>query len=144
MKKLISITTILFISIVTFAQKIPQDQIVGFWQSEEFKIEIYKLGNTYAGKLLWSKDIFEEDGKTSKKDDKNPNEKLRVRPWQGLTHITGLKYNDKEFVDGKLYSVQNGNTYNIKGELKGDNVLETRVYLGVPIMGKTVKWSRVK
>jgi hypothetical protein len=38
--------------------------------------------------------MFEADGKTSKKDVKNPNEKLRSRPVQGLTHITNLTYKD--------------------------------------------------
>lgn len=135
----------LFISFTSFSQKLSADQIIGIWHSEDFKIEIFKSGLTsYSAKLLWSKDVFEADGKTPKKDDKNPNEKLRSRSRLGITHITSLKYEDGEYIDGKLYSVQNGNTYNIKGELKGINSLETRVYVGVPMMGKTVKWTRVK
>ncbi|WP_026706607.1 DUF2147 domain-containing protein [Flavobacterium soli] len=135
---------VLLMAQVTSAQKISKDLIVGVWQSEEYKIEIFKSGDTYSAKLLWSKDMFEADGKTSKKDDKNPNIKLRSRPRQGITHITGLKFKDGEFVGGELYSANDGNTYGFKGKLTDVNSLETRGYKGLPIMGKTVNWTRVK
>ncbi|MEH6681240.1 MAG: DUF2147 domain-containing protein [Sediminicola sp.] len=143
MEKSVLTVVMLFVSVVSFAQKLSQDKIVGIWQSEEYKIEIFESGNTYSAKLLWSKDIFETDGKTSKKDDKNPDETLRNRNRQGITHITGLTYNDGEYIDGKLYSAQDGNTYGFKAELKGVDELESRGYKGVPMFGKTVKWKRV-
>lgn len=144
MKNIVFATVLLFITQITSAQKISKDLIVGVWQSEEYKIEIFKSGDTYSAKLLWSKDMFEADGKTSKKDNKNPDEKLRSRPRQGITHITELKFKDGEFVDGKLYSVNDGNTYGFKAKLKDTNNLETRGYKGVPMFGKTVNWTRVK
>jgi len=51
------------------AQNTPSDKIVGTWLSEEkdVKIEIYKSGNKYFGKLIWGKTMYEADGKTSKK-----------------------------------------------------------------------------
>jgi uncharacterized protein (DUF2147 family) len=133
----------LLLSLASFAQKLPADQIVGIWKCDDYKIEVFKAGSTYSAKLLWSKEMFEADGKTPKKDVKNPNEKLRSRSVQGLTHITGLVYKDGEYADGKLYSVGDGNTYSIKGELKGPDALETRGYRGVPLIGKSFKWKRV-
>lgn len=144
MKKTYFLVLMILISIGTHAQKISKDLIVGVWQSEEYKIEIFKSGETYSAKLLWSKDMFEADGKTSKKDDKNPDEKLRGRSRQGLTHIKGLTFKSGEFIDGKLYSVKDGNIYGFKGKLIDHNRLETRGYKGVPMMGKTVNWTRVK
>lgn len=144
MKKIFFATLMLFASLVSFGQKIAPDQIVGVWKSDEYKIEIFKSGTTYSGKLLWSKDLFEADGKTSKKDTENPDKKLRSRPREGVTHITGLTFEDGEFVGGKLYSVKDGNTYNLKGQLKGANNLDTRGYKGIPMMGKTVNWTRAK
>ena len=145
MKKNFLVVIMLLVSIVSMAQKLSSDKIVGLWQSEEYKIEIFKSGNTFSGKLLWAKNnMFDADGKTSKKDDQNPNEKLRNRNRQGITHITNLKFKEGEYIDGDLYSVENGNTYSIKGELKNNNTLKTRVYLGVPIMGKSVTWKRVQ
>lgn len=144
MRKSILAVFALLLSITSFAQKLPADRITGVWQCDDYKIEVFKAGNTYSAKLLWSKEMFEADGKTSKKDVKNPNEKLRSRFVQGLTHITGLVYKDGEYVDGALYSVQDGNTYGFKGKLKGPNDLETRGYKGVPLMGKSFKWKRVQ
>ncbi len=143
MKKTILAVFALLLSLASYAQKISADNVIGIWTCDDYKIEVFKTGNTYSAKLLWSKDMFEADGKTSKKDVKNPNEKLRSRPVQGLTHITDLVYKDGEYVDGKLYSVQDGNSYSIKGKLKGPNDLETRGYKGIPLMGKTYKWKRV-
>lgn len=144
MKKATLAVLALLLSLASFAQKLPADQITGVWQCEDYKIEMFKVGNTYSAKLLWSKEMFEADGKTSKKDVKNSNEKLRSRPVQGLTHITGLVYQDGEYVEGKLYSVQDGNTYGFKGKLKGPNDLEIRGYKGIPLMGKSFKWKRVQ
>ncbi|MDJ1469551.1 DUF2147 domain-containing protein [Xanthocytophaga flava] len=144
MKKSLLVVIMLFVSIGTFAQKLSPDQIVGIWQCDDFKIEIFKSGTTYFGKLLWAKDMFEADGKTSKKDSNNPNEKLRNRSRQGIVHITELVYKDGEYRDGKLYSVQDGNTYSLKGVLKNADNLETRGYKGVPMIGKTFTWKRVQ
>lgn len=144
MKKSILAVVGLLLSLASFAQKLPADQITGVWQCDDYRIEVFKAGNTYSARLLWSKEMFEADGKTSKKDVKNPNEKLRSRPVQGLTHITDLVYKDGEYVDGKLYRVQDGNTYSFKGKLKGPNDLETRGYKGIPLMGKSFKWKRVQ
>lgn len=144
MRKSILAVFALLLSLASFAQKLPADQITGVWLCDDFKIEVFKSGNKYSAKLLWSKEMFEADGKTSKKDIKNPDEKLRGRSVQGLTHITGLIYEDGEYVDGKLYSVQDGNTYSIKGKLKGPNDLETRGYKGIPMVGKSFKWKRVQ
>ena len=88
--------------------------------------------------------MFEADGKTPKKDVKNPNEKLRNRSIQGIVHISALIFKDGEYVDGKLYSVQDGNTYNLKAKLKSVNDLETRGYKGIPMIGKTFNWKRVR
>ena len=144
MKRTILAVILLLSTMATFAQKLPADQILGTWQCSDYKIEVYKAGGTYSAKLLWSKDMFEADGKTSKKDIKNPNEKLRSRPVEGLTHITELVYKDGAYLDGKLYSVQDGNTYSLKGKLNSVNDLETRGYKGVPMLGKTFKWKRIQ
>ncbi|MGV3461629.1 MAG: DUF2147 domain-containing protein [Flavobacterium sp.] len=144
MKKSILAAVMLILSFTAFGQKIPAEMIVGTWQCDDYKIEIFKSGTEYSAKLLWTKDMFEADGKTSKKDDKNPDQKLRNRPRQGVVHITNLVYEDGEYINGKLYSVQDGNTYSLKAKLNSLNSLETRGYKGIPMMGKTFKWKRVK
>ena len=144
MKKTFLAVILLLAAVTSFAQKLPPDDILGIWQCSDYKIEVYKSGNTYSAKLLWSKDMFDTDSRTSKRDNANPDAKLRDRPIQGLTHITALVFKDGEYVGGKLYSVQDGNTYSLKGKLNGINDLETRGYKGVPMLGKTFKWKRVR
>ena len=144
MKKLIIVATMLLVSVATFAQKLSPDQIVGVWKCEDYKIEFFKSGNTYSAKLLWSKSMFQSDGITPKKDSKNPNEKLRSRSIQGITHITGLTYENGKYDDAELYSVDDGNAYSLKAELHSDDRLETRGYKGIPMLGKTYKWTRVE
>lgn len=144
MKKAILTVVLMLISLTSFAQKISPDNIVGVWQCVDYKIEIFRSEGTYSAKLLWSKDMFEADGKTPKKDVKNPNEKLRNRSIQGIVHISALIFKDGEYVDGKLYSVQDGNTYSLKAKLKSVNDLETRGYKGIPMIGKTFNWKRVR
>ena len=134
----------MMLSIASFAQKISPDNIVGIWKCEEYKIEIFKDGTTYSAKLLWAKDMSEADGKTPKKDNQNPDEKLRARSRQGITHITALTFKNGEYINGTLYSVQDGNTYSLKGVLKSINHLETRGYKGIPMIGKTFTWTRVQ
>lgn len=142
MRKLF-LTALLLVSLSSMAQKLGPDQILGVWQSETYKIEFFKEGDHYSAKLLWSKDMFEPDGNTPKKDVNNPDENLRDRPIKGITHITGLAYGDGEYKNGKLYSVQDGNTYSFKGELKSQDKLETRAFKGVPMLGRTIHWTRV-
>lgn len=144
MKKILFVAMMLLSSVATFAQQLPPDQIVGVWKCEDFTIKILKSENTYFGKLLWSKEMFEADGKTPKKDIKNPDGKLRNRSVQGITHITGLTYKDGAYEDGELYSIGDGNTYSFKAVLNDINNLETRGYKGVPMFGKTYKFTRSK
>lgn len=144
MKKTILVMVILLTAMTSIAQKLSADQILGVWLCEDYKIEVFKTGNAYSAKLLWAKDMFEADDKTPKKDVKNPDDKLKSRSIQGITHITGLIYKDNEYLDGKLYSPQDGNTYSFKGQLKSTNSLETRGYRGTPMFGKTYKWKRVQ
>jgi len=145
--KRITLLTGMLLLIVTgsFAQSQSPDKVLGVWFSEEhaMKIEIFKSGNTYSGKLLNANFMFEADGKTPKKDTENPNEKLRSRSRQGLVHISKLTYKDGTYINGVLYNVEAGATYSVKAELNGPNNLETRGYKGTPLMGKTYKWIRV-
>lgn len=52
MKRTILAVFALVLSLASFAQKLPADQIIGIWICEEYKIEVFKAGNTYAAKLF--------------------------------------------------------------------------------------------
>lgn len=127
----------------SFAQSSP-DEAVGVWLSEDraSKIEVFKTGSTYTGKLLWTADMYERDGKTSKKDDHNPDPALCHRELKNLVIISGLAYADGGYTGGTYYYVENGSTYLCNMTLKGGKML-LRGYMGVPMLGRTYVWTRV-
>ncbi len=144
-KVIIGLVLCIFSAVVTFGQNASSaDKILGVWLSEEKdgKIEIYKSGNKYLGKLIWGKTIFEADGVTSKKDTKNSDEKLRTRNLKDLVMLTDFVYEDGEWTDGKIYDPKSGKTYSSTIKLQG-NTLSLRGYVGISLLGRTSVWTRV-
>ena len=136
----------LFSAIITSTAQTAGDKVLGVWLNDEKtgKIEIYKTGDKYFGKLIWGKTIYEADGKTSKKDVKNPDVKLRNRPLLNLVFITNFKYNgDGTWENGNIYDPKSGKTYSCEMEIK-DSRLKMTGYIGFTLLGRTVYWDRVK
>lgn len=148
MKKSLLIVILLMVSIASFAQKLPADKIIGVWQSidsdTQLKFEFYKSGDKYFGKLLFASNMYEADGKTIKKDFKNPDKKLRNRSRYGITNITNLTYDEGEYTGGNLYNPEEGSNYRVKAKLKNENEMEFRGYIGISLLGKTMKFKKVK
>lgn len=148
MRKLLFTTMLFLIALTATAQNLPADKIIGVWFSEDsdvkLKFEIYKSGSEYVGKLLWASTMFEADGKTPKKDTKNPDKSLRNRSRQHMVNLNHLSYREGEYVDGKLYNPDDGRTYSLKAKLKSANHLEFRGYVGVSLLGKTRQFKRIQ
>ncbi len=141
----------LFSSIDVNAQKINADDVVGIWWNDvkSSKIEIYKEGNKYHGKIVFlSEPIDPETGK-AKLDKENPDESLRNRPLLNLNIITNFDFDDDEWIDGKIYDPKSGNTYNCYLEFenpKDKNTLKLRGYIGYAFLGlgRTSYFTRVQ
>lgn len=148
MEKILFTTILFFVTFVSSAQHLPADKITGIWLSEDsdvkLKFEIYKSAGKYFGKLLWASTMFEADGKTPKKDPKNPDKNLRNRSRQNIVNVTDLTYEDGEYVGGKLYNPDDGRTYSLKATLKSVTQLEFRGYMGVSLFGKTRQFKRIQ
>ena len=141
-KKIILVVVLLSTLTCIFAQH--PDDIKGVWvnNNKDAKIEIYKSGEKYFGKIIWAKSMYESDGRTLKKDDKNPDAALRNRAVLNLNIVNGLSYDDEEWTGGTLYDPKSGKTFDCKMKRKGAN-LEIRAYLGTPMFGKTITWAKV-
>jgi len=89
-------------SVTLFAQ----DQVLGKWLSpdKDGHIEMYKVQNKFYGKIVWAKDA-------NKKDDKNPDDKLRSRLLLGSVIFTDFEYKNSEWVNGKIYDPVSGKKY---------------------------------
>ncbi len=136
MKRLILVVGLLLAACSLFAQA--KDPIIGKWEnsSKEGRIEIYKKGEKFYGKLYWIKDA-------SKKDVKNPDESLRNRNIQGLEILTNFTKKGETYEGGQIYDPKSGKTYSCKMTLKGDK-LEVRGYVGVSLLGRTEVFTRIK
>jgi uncharacterized protein (DUF2147 family) len=114
----------------------PGDKIVGLYWSpkKDAKIEIYSSAGRYYGKTVWLP--------TPKKDDNNPDERLRGRNLLGVNLLTNFTFSDDEYVGGKIYDPANGKTYSCKMTLNGKS-LKVRGYIGISLFGRTETFERI-
>ncbi|WP_231129646.1 DUF2147 domain-containing protein [Flavobacterium sufflavum] len=105
-------------------------------EEKDVKIEIYKSGDKYFRKLIWGKTMYEADGKTSKKDVKNKNEKLRSRNLKDLIMLKDFEYNDGVWDGGEIYDTYSGKTYSCTMKLEKGK-LNIRGYIGISLLGRT-------
>jgi uncharacterized protein (DUF2147 family) len=142
--KSLLLLSIFLISGNLFAQS-DADRILGKWLNEEKdgKVEIYKIGDKYFGKLVWLKNPNNEDG-TPKLDKENPDDELKKRPLQDLELLKDFVYDDDEWEDGEIYDPKSGNTYSCYMEFESKDVLKIKGYIGVKWVGKTTYWTRAE
>lgn len=141
-----SIVILILMVSSSIAQTTGGDKVLGLRLSEkkDARIEIFKAGNKYSGKLIWGAEMYEADSKTPLKDSKNPDGALRNRSRLNLVFIFDLAYNNGAYTDGHLYDARSGRTYSLKMKLKDDNNLEMRGFYGISLFGQTIQWTRVK
>lgn len=143
MKKLLALVVFFITSFAAIFGQHP-DIVKGIWVSDgkDAKVEIYKAGDKYFGRIVWTKNMYEADGKTLKKDIKNSNKKLQDRTILNLVVLSGLTYNNGEWSGGEIYDPKSGKTYKSRVKVKG-NSLEVRGFIGAPMFGRTTTWTRV-
>jgi len=146
-KNVFALVLTLLVSVMTMytaKAQMSSDKIIGIWELEDktSKMEVYKEGNTYYGKLLFGKDVMNEDG-TSKKDIHNPNQELRENNIIGSTYITNLKFTGEEWEEGNVYDSTTGKLWNCYVEIK-DEDLHFTGYWGAKWLGKTYVYKRIK
>ncbi len=120
------------------------DDILGEWrtQSRESIIEIYRDGDSYGGKVIWTENPNDENGQP-KKDILNPDPTKRNNLFVGTVIMKGFTFDGHEtWKNGEIYDLTHGKTYKAQITLKDANTLKMRGYIGSPIFGKTVTWKR--
>jgi|688.fasta_scaffold203607_4 uncharacterized protein (DUF2147 family) len=121
------------------------DDIVGIWSNSDniMKVKIEKIGSHYFGKLIWLEKPKEPDG-SPKLDKHNPDPSLRSVPFIGLRVMKDMKYKGNGvWSGGTLYDPEKGKTYGCKISLVNMNVASIRGFIGVALLGKSEKFSRV-
>ncbi len=127
------------------------DDILGIWnnQEKEAKIEVYRCGQKYCGKIIWLRmpdypaGSVEGAPGTPKLDNNNPDPNLRSKPRLGLEIVYGFAYaGENRWTDGKVYDPKSGKTYSGKMTLVSPEQLDLRGYMGISLLGRTTSWTR--
>lgn len=143
MKKMTLITVFVFLNTCFFAQTVSADAVLGTWltASGKAKVEIYKEGNKYNGKIVWLKNPTYEDGKP-KVDKNNPDKSKQMVPLLGLNMLKGFVFDDGEWEDGTIYDPENGKTYSCIIKYR-NGMLDLRGYIGISLIGRTQTWIKI-
>ena len=142
MKKTFS--SFIFLLVVSAAQTQNwQDAVLGGWINgdDDAKVEIYKSGNKYYGKITWLRNPNEDNG-TPKVDDENPDKSKQSQQMMGLVILKDFVFEDGYWKNGTIYDPKNGRTYDCEMWLDGKTGLKIRGYWG--IVYRTETWTRPK
>ena len=141
MKYILSIISILIV--LSLQAQTKTDDIVGVWLTggnKPAKIQVYKSGDKYFGKIIWLK--YPEENGRPKVDSKNPDKNKQSQPIIGIVILKNFKFEEDEWNDGKIYDPESGKTYSCIISLKEKNVLKVRGYVGVSLLGRTEFWNK--
>lgn len=144
--KIIATSILAFVTLLSFSaySQSKADDITGIWLTggkEPAKIQVYKSGDRFYGKIIWLKNPT-ENGK-QRVDANNPDKAKRNNPIIGLLLLTGFKFDgDDEWKGGDIYDPENGKTYSSYMYLKDNNTIKVRGYVGISLFGRTETWTR--
>jgi uncharacterized protein (DUF2147 family) len=136
---------ILFI-ILLACQLCQSQSILGKWTTiddetgkEKGIVEIFEHKGKVYGKII---EIFEQEKRhfrceKCEGDDKN-------KPILGLVIIKGLTKKGDVYEGGKITDPKNGKSYHCKITLQSKDKLVVRGYIGIPLIGRSQTWIRLK
>jgi uncharacterized protein (DUF2147 family) len=135
----------LLVTPAVLAQQASADAIIGTWEADDgsVKLDMYRAGSEFQAHLLYGNQIMEADNVTFKKDTQNPDPALRARSLKSIVFISGLHFEDGAWSGGSLYDGSSGHTYNCSAEIT-DGKMHLRGYIGLPVMGQTRVFHRVR
>jgi uncharacterized protein (DUF2147 family) len=151
--KFIICLTVLKLACINALAQGKADDIAGIWLTggkESAKIQIYKSGEKYFGKIIWLK--YPEENGRPRIDSNNPNKAKRNSQIIGLVILKGFQFDgEDEWEDarlndsvgqGKIYDPESGKTYSCYLSLKDKTTLKVRGYVGILWFGRTETWTK--
>jgi uncharacterized protein (DUF2147 family) len=122
-------------------------QVLGVWTPEERDSEIEIAiceGGKICGRIISLTEPLNEEG-TERLDINNKDASLWSRPIMGLELLTGFAADgETKWKGGRIYNPRDGKTYKSTLTLNADGTLKVRGYIGIPALGQTQLWSRVR
>jgi uncharacterized protein (DUF2147 family) len=140
------ISFIAVLMLMSITGKANGDAILGRWRAttKSLTIEIYKTGGEYRAKILDFTDHHNAQPAAERRDDNNPDPKLRGRSLLGMDVLRGLQYDEagNTWSHGSVYDVSSGKEYSAELELDDSGKLNVRAYKGISLLGKTISFVR--
>lgn len=136
-----------WLSAAPSAAQAPRDEsgLAGaHWQTEDdkFILHVVECGDRagLCADLVWLLRPLDRDTGQAKLDERNPNLALRDRQVCGLRLVTGLtRETDARWGNASFYNPDDGKTYRANIRRDGDGNLRLRVFLGVEMLGVTMR-----
>lgn len=127
--------------------EVSADAILGQWYTKdnEAVVEIYKEGDTYAGKIVWlAESVATDENGAPVVDANNPDPEKAKQPVLGMTLAHGFSHvGGNDWENGHIYDPDNGKTYKCLMKLKkGGKQLKVRGFIGVSLLGRNEYWTR--
>jgi len=120
-----------------------QTDVAGRWLSGDGEgwIEIQIVGDSLIGVIAGSPNT--QEGEQPRYDDLNPDPKLRSRPLDGMTIMSGFVYDgDGRWSGGTVYDPNSGKTYKCTLTQIDANTVKLRGYIGISLFGRSDTWTR--
>lgn len=116
----------------------------GIWLMDTtVAVQIFDCGGMLCGRVIWLKEPLDPQG-VPKQDKLNPNTALRERQVCGPTIIWNARPLDPvHWEEGWFYNPDDGGTYRVTLNLKSADIMVARIYIGIPLFGKTKTLVRV-
>ncbi len=129
------------LALVSTAPALAAD-VTGLWATptRDGQVEITKCGSSVCGRLVSSAGIKADPGL---KDANNSDPAQRGRLLKGLLILKGLTGGPTDWSGGEIYNAEDGKTYSASLSMSGDNILNVRGCIVVPLC-KTQTWTRVR
>ena len=119
---------------------------VGVWLHPDgrIKMRIAPCGDALCATLIWFKAPNDAQG-LPLVDLKNPDPALRARPLLGLKVLDRLRPNaEGTWEGGEVYNPDDGEDYKARMSIQDDGSLRVRGYVLIPLLGKTLVWTRAR
>lgn len=134
---------------ITPSSEAAQERIaspIGTWYAEggAAQVEITECDDGICGRVAFLRSPFDENG-CALRDVSNPDPQRHSEPVLGLEilHAGQHSADDPREWSGTIYDPGSGRTYRCTVRADGDDRLQLRGYIGVPIIGRTTTWIRV-
>jgi len=116
----------------------------GVWLiDQKAAVQIFDCDGLMCGRILWLYKPRDAQGRLDR-DKNNPNLELRERALCDVTILWALHPDGPDrWRDGWFYNPDNGKTYRVSAQLKSADVLVARIYVGIPLFGKTKTLVRI-